>query len=104
VEAARAWAAGDTAPGRTLWKRLAGVGVTELAAEAEPVDWVIACEEAGHHAVPGPVVESLVAVPVLLTALGDGKGWLPALGAGDLIATVTMPTRVPFALDADLIL
>jgi alkylation response protein AidB-like acyl-CoA dehydrogenase len=43
---------------------------------------VVACEELGHHAVPGPVAESVAAVPVLLTAIPAGTE--PAdLTAGD---------------------
>ena len=38
---------------------------------ASPLDLVAACEELGHHAVPGPVAESLAAVPALLAGLAD---------------------------------
>jgi alkylation response protein AidB-like acyl-CoA dehydrogenase len=110
---AAAWAAGDPAPGRGLWKRLAELGVTALAVPeragglgAHPVDLVVALEELGHHAVPGPVIESLAAVPTLLAALpdrdADGSAeWLPALAGGELVATLVVPPHVPFALDAD---
>jgi alkylation response protein AidB-like acyl-CoA dehydrogenase len=74
---ARRWAAGDLAPGRALWRRLAGLGVTGLAVPekqgglgASPLDLVAACEELGHHAVPGPVVETLAAGLVLVAAEG----------------------------------
>ena len=67
---ARAWAAGDRAPGLALWRALAELGVTALAVPEEcgglgasRADLVVACEELGHHAVPGPVAESLAAVP-----------------------------------------
>ena len=63
-------------PACALWRRLAGLGVTALAVPekwgglgASPLDLVVACEELGHHAVPGPVAESLAAVPALLAAL-----------------------------------
>jgi alkylation response protein AidB-like acyl-CoA dehydrogenase len=118
--AARRWACGDLGPGLALWRRLAGLGVTALAVPeasgglgASPLDLAAACEELGHHAVPGPVAESLAAVPVLLAALdraephGESpddaaarRGWLAGLAAGDLIATVAMPPRLPFAADA----
>ena len=121
--AARRWADGDLTPGRALWRRLAELGVTALAVPekrgglgASPLDLVTACEELGHHALPGPVAESLAAVPALLIALGespdscgelglrDGRGacgeWLAALAAGDLIATLAAPPRLPFAADA----
>ncbi len=119
---ARRWADGDLAPGLALWRRLAGLGVTALAVpekwgglDASPLDLVVACEELGHHAVPGPVAESLAAGPALLAALedtGEPPGacgergacgeWLAGLAARDLIATVAMPPRLPFAADAGL--
>jgi alkylation response protein AidB-like acyl-CoA dehydrogenase len=129
--AARRWAAGDRAPGLGLWRRLAGLGVTALAVPekcgglgASPLDVVVACEELGHHALPGPVAESVAAVPALLTALmdedpradgpfadgpfADGRrgaelcgGWLTGLAAGDLIAALALPPRLPYAVDAD---
>ncbi|HEX4089527.1 MAG TPA: acyl-CoA dehydrogenase family protein [Trebonia sp.] len=111
---ARSWADGDLAPGLALWGRLAGIGVTALAVPeqwgglgADPADLVAACEELGHHAVPGPVAESLAAAPALLAALAERDppsascgGWLTGLATGDLIATLAMPPRLPFAADA----
>ena len=74
--AAARWADGDHGPGRRVWSLLAEVGVTGLAVPvrfgglgAEPADLVVAAEELGHHALPGPVAESLAAVPTLLTSL-----------------------------------
>ena len=124
--AARAWAAGDRAPGLAVWRQLAGLGVTGLAvperhggAGASPLDLVVACQELGHHAVPGPVAESLAAVPVLLAGLvrrwpdggragGDRvdlasqcTGWLAGLAAGELLGTLAAPPRLPYAVDAD---
>jgi alkylation response protein AidB-like acyl-CoA dehydrogenase len=109
--AARSWAEGDPAPGAKLWHQLAETGVTALAVPqrwdglgAHPVDLIVACEELGHHALPGPVVESLAAVPALLTALGDEslcREWLPRLAAGDVLATLAVPPRLPYAVDAD---
>ena len=110
-DAARRWATGDHCAGLALWRELAGLGVTGLAvpgrcggADASPMDVVVACEELGHHALPGPAAESLAAVPVLLAALGDdalGERWLPGLAAGEVIATVALPPRLPLAVDAD---
>jgi hypothetical protein len=78
--AARRWAAGDRAPGQSLWRKLAGLGVTALAVPqcwgglgASLADVVVACEELGHHALPGPVPESVAAVPVLLATLAQAS-------------------------------
>jgi alkylation response protein AidB-like acyl-CoA dehydrogenase len=105
----------DLGPGLGLWRRLADLGVTALAVPekqgglgASPLDLVVACEELGHHAVPGPVAESLAAVPVLLGEAGSygerlascGE-WLAGLAAGDLIATLAAPPCVPLAADGE---
>ena len=67
------------------------MGVTALAVPerdgglgASFADVVVACEELGHHVVPGPVAESVAAVPVLLAALpGDAAaGGLGRRGTG----------------------
>jgi alkylation response protein AidB-like acyl-CoA dehydrogenase len=112
-DAARRWASGDLAPGLAVWRRLADLGVTALAVPekqgglgASPLDLVVACEELGHHAVPGPVAESLAAGPVLLGALADAGSascgdWLAGLAAGDLIVTLAAPPSVPLAADAE---
>jgi alkylation response protein AidB-like acyl-CoA dehydrogenase len=108
--AARRWAAGDRADGLALWHKLAGLGVTALAVPehhgglgASTLDLVVACEELGRHALPGPVAESVAAVPALMAALGDEvcARWLPVLAAGDLLATLALPPHVPYAADAD---
>ncbi len=102
--AVRAWAAGDTAPGRKVWAQLADLGVTALAVpekhdgiEAHPVDLVVALERLGRWCVPGPVTESIAVAPVLLAE--DDRA--AALAAGELIATVALPPQVARALDAD---
>lgn len=84
---ARAWASGDYGPGRTLWQRLAQLGVTELG--AHPVELVIAFEELGRAAVPGPFVESVAVVPILV------PGSNPTA-----MATLAAPPQVPYACDA----
>ena len=106
---ARAWAAGDHGPGLALWRRLADLGVTGLAvperfegAGAGVVEVVIAFEQVGRHAVPGPLVESLVAVPMVLRDTDLAGRWLPGIAAGKTVATMTAPPLVPYGLDADL--
>ncbi len=103
-DAVRAWAAGDTAPGRKVWAQLADLGVTALMVperfdgiEAHPVDLVVALERLGRWNVPGPVTESIAVAPILL-ADDERAG---ALAAGELVATVAVPPLVPRAVDAD---
>jgi alkylation response protein AidB-like acyl-CoA dehydrogenase len=84
--AARAWAADDTEPGLDLLRRLAKLGVDELA--DLPVELVVTFEELGRHAVPGPLVESWAVAP--------------ALGLTAELTTVALPPHVPYALDADI--
>lgn len=87
----RAWAAGDPSPGRKLWTRLAEQGVLSLGTAesgASAVDLVLAFEQLGRYAVPGPYVESVAVLPALGVAVDDA------------MATLAMPPHVPFALDA----
>jgi alkylation response protein AidB-like acyl-CoA dehydrogenase len=102
--AVRAWAAGDTGPGRKIWARLADLGVTALTVpekydglDAHPVDLVVALERLGRWGVPGPVTESIAVAPILLA--DDERS--AALATGELIATVALPPQVPRATDAD---
>nr|WP_090340176.1 acyl-CoA dehydrogenase family protein [Mycolicibacterium malmesburyense]CRL69157.1 acyl-CoA dehydrogenase [Mycolicibacterium malmesburyense] len=106
--AVRAWAAGDTAPGRKVWTQLAELGVTALLVpekydgiEAHPVDLVVAAERLGRWCVPGPVAESIAVAPVLLASHEDWAERSGGLANGDLIATVALPPHVPRAVDAD---
>jgi hypothetical protein len=85
----------------TDWHQLADLGVTELHRES-PLDLVVAFEELGHHAVPGPIVESCAVIPPLLTGLGDPHNWLPAMESGKLTATIAYPPHQPYADHADL--
>jgi hypothetical protein len=68
---------------------------------ADPVDLVVAFEELGHHAVPGPLVESVVVVPTLLADLGEDRV-LVDLACGTTTASPAFPPRVPYAHAADL--
>jgi alkylation response protein AidB-like acyl-CoA dehydrogenase len=102
--AGRAWAAGDTAPGRKVWARLTDLGVTALAVpekfdglDAHPVDLVVALDRLGRWGVPGPITESIAVAPILLA--DDDR--CAALASGELIATVALPPQVPRATDAD---
>ncbi|MFE0188367.1 acyl-CoA dehydrogenase family protein [Streptomyces sp. NPDC058989] len=104
---ARAWAHGDTGPGRALWARIAAAGVFGLAVPQKqggmgwlPVELVVAFQELGRHAVPGPLAET-VAAAVLWDRLGEDTGageWLPRIASGD--AVVSLCAGTPYALDA----
>ncbi|GIH06233.1 putative acyl-CoA dehydrogenase FadE [Rhizocola hellebori] len=96
---ARAWGRGEHPSGLALWRQLAKLGVTALAIPeshdglgATAMDLVVAFEELGHHAVPGPLVESIAVAPLLAP-----PQWLPRLASGEVIATVA-----PWYLDADI--
>jgi len=72
VAVARAWAAGDFAPGQALWKRLADLGLTALVAPEDEgglggtlVDLVVAFEVLGHELAVGPWIESAALAPQL---------------------------------------
>ncbi|MGW1549219.1 acyl-CoA dehydrogenase family protein [Streptomyces sp. NPDC002346] len=106
----RAWAAGDTAPGRDVWARLAEAGVFALAVPEQhdglgplPVELTVAFTEMGRHAVPGPVVET-VAVAAFLDRLGDdaaAAAWLPGIASGKTAASLCLLSDdSPYALDA----
>ncbi|MER5779406.1 acyl-CoA dehydrogenase family protein [Streptomyces sp. NPDC002039] len=108
--AVRAWGAGDHAPGRALWSRLADTGLFALAAGEEheglgplPLEAALGFVELGRAGVPGPVVET-VAASVLLAGLDDegpAKRFLPGLVSGGASASLTLPGAAPYALDAD---
>ncbi|WP_040864597.1 acyl-CoA dehydrogenase family protein [Nocardia exalbida] len=110
--AVRAWASGDSGPGRALIRQLADAGVLGLAVAeqhggigAEPIDLVVAFQELGRAAVPGPLVETAAAIPALLQALPDqdlAARWLPGFAEGAALGTVAFAPLGPgVALDAD---
>ncbi|MGN2641938.1 acyl-CoA dehydrogenase family protein [Nocardia takedensis] len=111
--AVRAWAGGDPRPGRELIGRLAESGALGLAVEekhgglgAESIDLVVAFQEIGRAAAPGPVVETAAAIPALLQALPDdtlAARWLPGFSEGATLGTLgfAAPGRPTVALDAD---
>ncbi|WNE95327.1 acyl-CoA/acyl-ACP dehydrogenase [Streptomyces luomodiensis] len=108
--AIRAWAAGDHAPGRALWARLAEAGVFALAVPERyggfgplPLDLSVAFAQVGRHAVPGPLVET-VAAAALLDRLGDADAagaHLPGIASGTTVASLCLTALGPYALDAD---
>jgi alkylation response protein AidB-like acyl-CoA dehydrogenase len=91
--AARAWAAGDHEAGLALWRLLSDMGVPGLLVDDYRVEHVIAMEALGHHAVPGPWIESaayLATCPDSADAIAKGT-----------VATIAVPPHTPYALDAD---
>lgn len=104
----REWSRGEHASGRALWSRVADAGVFALAVPevheglgVRPVELAVAFVELGRHAVPGPLVETIAAAALLagLPDPGPAKRLLPALAAGDAMATLAW--RTPYALDGD---
>jgi alkylation response protein AidB-like acyl-CoA dehydrogenase len=100
----RAWSAGDHTAGRALWSRIAEAGVFALVVPEAyegtgplPVELTVAFVELGRHAVPGPVVETVLAAALLSGASGPGERLLPQLASGRTMATVGAPD----ALDGD---
>jgi hypothetical protein len=83
----RAWGGGDPGPGRKVWTRLIELGLADLA--TDPVGLVLAFEQLGRAAVPGPYVESLAVLPALLGDAADPS----------VLATLAMPPHAPYALD-----
>jgi alkylation response protein AidB-like acyl-CoA dehydrogenase len=90
------------------WRALADVGLLAAHVPTEhgglgltPLDTVLAFEETGRFAVPGPIVETAVAAPVVLEALEEGASWLAKI-AGGRVAVSVRTRDVPFLLDADI--
>ena len=106
--AARARAAGDPAPLRALWKRLAASDLFALAVPERfggtglmPLELALAFVELGRHAVPGPLTET-VAASVLLDGTPPAAELLPRVASGDAVLTLALPGNGPYAADPDL--
>ncbi|GAA2774704.1 acyl-CoA dehydrogenase family protein [Streptomyces showdoensis] len=106
----RAWGAGDSAPGRALWARLAEAGVLALAVPERheglgplPLDLTVAFTELGRHAVPGPLVETVAAAALLDRLDGAAAStWLPQIASGKALVSLCAPEfGGPYALDPD---
>ncbi len=104
--AARSWGDGDYELGMAIWKSLAEIGVTGLlisddlgGSGAGALEMAIAAEQLGRHAVPGPVAETLGAVPILLRDT-DSTQQSEAVARGDL-ATLAVADYAPRAVDTD---
>ncbi|WP_149822876.1 acyl-CoA dehydrogenase family protein [Streptomyces tailanensis] len=104
----RDWARGEHTAGRALWSRIAELGVFALAVPEAydgvgplPVELAVAFVELGRHAVPGPLVETVVAAVTLagLDDPGPAKRLLPTLVSGEAMATLAPAGS--YALDGD---
>lgn len=103
----RASSAGDTDPGSAVWGRVAETGAAALlvdedsgGAGATAVEAVVALEVLGRHAVPGPVVESMMMAPLIAAALDESAADVSGELAGGALASVAVPGVSPFAPDA----
>ncbi|WP_227984663.1 acyl-CoA dehydrogenase [Nocardia spumae] len=106
----RAWSGGAAHSGRALIRQLAGAGALGLAVAeeydgmgAETIDLVVACQEFGRAAAPGPLIETAAVIPALLQGLDDSgpaQRWLPAFAEGGSLGTIAPAPQTP-ALDAD---
>lgn len=76
--------------GATVSEEQGGLGFT-------PLDTVLAWEEIGRACVPGPLVETAVAAPLLLPA---GSPWLGRIASGEAAVSVRTLEN-PYLLDAD---
>src|SRR5699024_100592 len=99
---------GDTDPGTRVWGRVAETGATALligedsgGAGATAVEAMVALEVLGRHAVPGPVVESVVVARRVAGAVGEYSVAGEAAGgtAGGALAPVAVPGVSPSARD-----
>jgi alkylation response protein AidB-like acyl-CoA dehydrogenase len=70
-------------------ERFGGIG-------AGPVDLVVAFEQLGYHAVPGPSVDTVAVLPALLD-----DDMLAGVASGETLASIVVRPHVPYALDAD---
>lgn len=100
---ARAWTHGDPQPVADVVTALAETGITGLLVDessggssAGATELVVAMEQIGRHALPGPIVETAAVLPVLLRSAGVSGSHLSALAEG-VLATCAIPPIAPLA-------
>ncbi|MGB3602970.1 acyl-CoA dehydrogenase family protein [Gordonia sp. (in: high G+C Gram-positive bacteria)] len=109
---ARAWSEGDRAPGLNVYRQLAEAGITGLIVDDElggsgagATEMVVAAEQIGRIALPGPVAETLAAVPTALAAAGATDALESLLGGRPAtIGTEATGFRAASPTDADVYL
>ncbi|PND54785.1 hypothetical protein CRM90_26165 [Mycobacterium sp. ENV421] len=96
----------DRGVDRSAWARLAEVGFLGVVVPEcfgglgqSDVELALLLEEAGRVALPDPLLETAVAALTIADMGNDRQKerWLPAIAAGELVATV-QPPGVPFAV------
>ncbi|AZG45847.1 acyl-CoA dehydrogenase family protein [Gordonia insulae] len=104
---ARAWIDGDRGPVTEVFAALADTGVNGLlidessgGSSAGATEMVVAMEQIGRHALPGPVVESIAVLPVLFRTADITGERLGALAEGTF-GTCAIPPVSPLAPVAD---
>ncbi|HTK62847.1 MAG TPA: acyl-CoA dehydrogenase family protein [Pseudonocardia sp.] len=113
--ASRVRTAWDEGHDARLWSQLAEVGFLGAVVPEEygglglgDLDLAVLLEEAGRVALPVPLLETAVAALTLLDAGSPEqcKRWLPAIAAGEVVATIGLPGQslVVAAPDADLLI
>ncbi|GAA3955890.1 acyl-CoA dehydrogenase family protein [Gordonia caeni] len=107
TDVARAWSEGDRTAGLGVYARLAEAGITGLlvgdelgGSGAGPVEMMVAVEQLGRCALPGPVAETFAVVPALLGAAGAVDALAPLL-AGERAGSCAVPPVTPRAADPE---
>ena len=109
---ARAWSEGDHAPALAVYRQLAEAGITGLIVDdalggsgAGATEMVVAAEQVGRIALPGPVAETLAAVPTALAAAGAADALEALLGGRPAtVAAAATGHRAAAPADADVYL
>jgi alkylation response protein AidB-like acyl-CoA dehydrogenase len=104
------------APNRTLWKKLAELGVTGMLVPIQygglglsEVEAVLILEAAGYVALPEPLLETVLVATALLIEAGTDEqrqAWLPRIARGEALVTTLLGADLYAvgAVDADLLL
>lgn len=105
---AHAWTVADTSDWWVLWRKLASMGVTGVAIpEAHgglglgTVELAVCLEELGYAGMPGPVVETVAAVPKLVRLTEQAESVHSRISSGAALGTVAFTEHGGLALDAD---